>query len=268
MNILRCKNGHYVDADDFETCPVCGTEIVKDDVVETEPEAQSQKKLKGSWLSGKKGFFGGKMKAESAEQKHKEEKAVKDKEESDSTDEPAEDKKTEGWSRPKPEEKDVEIPQKDKGSSLKDVIKQASANEDGKTTGYFMSRYESSSESASIQSEPVVGWLVCIKGNHIGESFEVFSGKNTVGRNNSNRIVLSKDGGISREKHAYIIFDPKNTEYYLQPGDGNGLTYVNGSFVPATQKINNKDVIGLSNCELMLVSLCNEDFSWDRYIKE
>lgn len=54
--------------------------------------------------------------------------------------------------------------------------------------------------------EPVTGWLVCIKGEHYGESFEVKAGQNSIGRDSSMDICLKKEGSVTREKHAYIIF--------------------------------------------------------------
>ena len=41
------------------------------------------------------------------------------------------------------------------------------------TVGYF---------EGSIGLEPVVGWLVCVKGNHFGEDFRLKVGRNFIGR--------------------------------------------------------------------------------------
>lgn len=43
MNVVKCKNGHFYDADKFETCPHCGDAHIKDDYVESKKEYNNNK---------------------------------------------------------------------------------------------------------------------------------------------------------------------------------------------------------------------------------
>lgn len=150
----------------------------------------------------------------------------------------------------------------DDSDSLQNQIKSVTANNDGKTIGFF------STGEDEENCDPVVGWLVCLKGNHIGESFNIVAGRNAVGRGISNKIVLSKDNTVSREKHAWITYDPKHRVFYVQPGESSGLSYLNGETLMESKKIVAKDILEFGNGTYMLVPLCGEDFSWEEYIKE
>lgn len=112
-------------------------------------------------------------------------------------------------------------------------------------------------------AEPNVGWLVCIKGERFGECFELYAGKNSIGRNPSNRIAIIGDPGVSREQHAFILYEPKSRKYYLQPGNSSGLTYKNEELVLSPIPLQDRDKIGLNESVFMFVALCNESFSWD-----
>ncbi len=149
-----------------------------------------------------------------------------------------------------------------KKSSLQEQIRNAAANSDGKTVGFFSTGDDEDS------CDPVVGWLVCLKGNHLGESFNIVSGRNAVGRGISNKIVLSKDNTVSREKHAWITYDPKHRVFYIQPGESSGLSYLNGETLMESKKMAAKDMVEFGNGTYMLVPLCGDDFSWEEYIKE
>lgn len=158
------------------------------------------------------------------------------------------------------EEKDEETPAQ--SGSLQDQIRNAVSNSDGKTVGFF------STGDSSDGCDPVVGWLVCVKGNHLGESFNIVSGRNSVGRGISNKIILSKDNTVSREKHAWITYEPKHRVFYVQPGESSGLTYLNGETLMESKQMAAKDMLEFGNGTYMLIPLCGEEFSWEEYIKE
>ena len=152
-------------------------------------------------------------------------------------------------------------------TSLKEAVKNASASNEGKTMSYF-STATSSSEKVSnkVQSEPVVGWLVCTKGAHFGEAFFIYSGKNSIGRNTENRIAITEDNSISRSKHALIVYEPKKRNFFIQPGDSSGLTYLNDEYITESHMLTAKDVIELGDSSFIFVPLCGQDFSWEEYI--
>jgi len=114
-------------------------------------------------------------------------------------------------------------------------------------------------------TEPVVGWLVCIKGEYFGQSFNLKAGQNFIGRSLTMDVPLAKDTSVSRNKHAIITYDPQNRVFYIQPGESSGLTYLNGGLVLAYQPIKVYDKIKVGNSELMFFACCSEHFSWEDF---
>lgn len=157
---------------------------------------------------------------------------------------------------------------------LSQMIKNISANSEGKTTGYFSSMSKSKEKAGSAQSssksssEPVAGWLVAVSGPHFGESFCIYSGKNSLGRSADNSICLENDMSVSRNRHATIIFEPKKKKFYVQPGESSGLTYLNDDDVFDIKPLSAKDIIETGETKLMFVPLCDKTFSWEDYISK
>lgn len=149
--------------------------------------------------------------------------------------------------------------------TLQDAVQQISASDDGKTMSFFSATVDRKNVIAK-DIEPVVGWVVCIQGENFGESFTIVAGKNSIGRNSSNNIVISKDSAVSREKHAIIIYEHKKREFYVAPGEGSGLTYVNDEFITSPVKVNEREIIEVGSSKLLLVPLCNDKFSWEDYM--
>ena len=156
-------------------------------------------------------------------------------------------------------------------NSLADAVKNASADTEGKTMSYFSSMIGGPSSGQNVQpshpSDPVVGWLVCIQGRQFGESFKLGAGMNSIGRNATNRVVISDDQ-ISREKHCLITYEPKHRNFYIKPGDSSGLTYVNNDFITENRKIFANDTIELGGSKFVFIPLCGENFTWEDYINK
>ena len=158
--------------------------------------------------------------------------------------------------------------------SLEKAIKKVSSNEEGRTIGFFSQVAHTPSAvpdaTAAAQSEgpvePVVGWLVCCGGALLGRAYNIVAGRNSIGRLESNKIVI-KDNQVSREKHAWISYEPKKREFYIQPGESSGLTYLNGDNIMIPQKLNHHDMIEIGGSKFIFVPLCDEVFSWEEYIK-
>ena len=161
--------------------------------------------------------------------------------------------------------------------SLLEEIKKVAADNDGKTVGFFSSGKASapdpeetenkSAAPANVPSEePVVGWLICIKGPNLGQCFNIYAGKNSLGRSNTNKIIVNKDKSISRDKHSWIIYEPRNRVFFAQPGDSSGLTYVNDEMIMQATKLEKKSIIEVGNTRLMLIPLCGDEFSWEEYL--
>lgn len=271
-----CDNNHHYDANRFSCCPVCGSLPVDESPVVDEPK-EEEKKPKRIVFGGRKRKKDPPSKVEiipvsnesgdvtfgrygvvESKSTDPEEEVVEEGENggaisSDESGDIATDGELEA--QPIPEEKSKER------KSLKKVVIDAKYNDDGKTKGYF------SSGGTAHKGEPVVGWLVCVHGKHFGESFEIFAGRNSVGREIVNNIALVDDDTVSREKHAWIIYEPKKKEFFVQPGESRGLTYVNDDMVMESRRLAMKDEIGIGDEVLVLIPLCGESFSWDNYVK-
>ncbi len=154
---------------------------------------------------------------------------------------------------------------------LREVVKRSSASKEGKTLSYFNAmttgKTDESASSRQDPIDPVVGWMVCIEGKHFGESFEIKAGMNSIGRESGNKIVLSNDESVSRDKHALITYEPKHREFYLKPGDSSGLTYLNDEYITETKKLSKDDTIEIGNCKFIFVPLCGDSFTWEDHIK-
>lgn len=118
-------------------------------------------------------------------------------------------------------------------------------------------------QSGSGFNEPVTGWLVVVKGPGRGRFAPVGLGRNTVGRAPTERVVLDfGDTTISRESHMIISYDHKGRQFYLQPGEGQNLTYLNDSPVLSTEVLQNGALITLGDTEVQFVAFCGEAFDW------
>ena len=109
---------------------------------------------------------------------------------------------------------------------------------------------------------PVTGWLVCIEGPSKGRDYKVFTAKNFVGRSDGMDIQILGDNNISKKNHAVLVYEPKNRETLILPGDSKGLVYVNNESLYGPQKLDDHDVIELGKSKFLFVSLCGPKFEW------
>lgn len=58
--------------------------------------------------------------------------------------------------------------------------------------------------------DPVVGWLVCIKGPSRGRDYRIRSGRNGIGRSDAMDVPIAGDDTVSRENHAFLVYEPQN----------------------------------------------------------
>ena len=121
-----------------------------------------------------------------------------------------------------------------------------------------------SGESLSDGSELVAGWLVVLSGPGRGASREVYFGMNTIGRDAGERIPLNfGDESISRSAHAYLVYDEKQNQFYLQHAGKSNLVRVNDAPVLAPTELNHGDRVEIGGTILMFVPLCSPSFQWD-----
>lgn len=127
-----------------------------------------------------------------------------------------------------------------------------------KTVGYF----------DVVETDPVVGWLVAISGNHLGQDFKLKAGRNFIGRSDDMDVSLTDDNSISRDRHAIILYEPKSNTFLVQPGEAKQLFYLNDKVVLEATKISAYDVISLGETNLLFIPCCSAKFNWESIKKE
>jgi len=128
------------------------------------------------------------------------------------------------------------------------------AGSDTSTVGYY---------SRAIGTNPVVGWLVCVEGNHLGEDFRLTSGRNTIGRATGMDVPITGDNTVSREKHAFVVYDPQTHQFLVLPGDCKELCYLNETLILTPAEIKANDILKVGATKLMFIPCCTDRFNWD-----
>lgn len=110
--------------------------------------------------------------------------------------------------------------------------------------------------------DPIVGWLVCVKGPNRGKDYRLHSGTNYIGSHKDMDVCIDNDRTISREKAASISYDDRGQVFFIQRGEGRNLVYLNGKAVRSDADLNSYDRILIGATELVFVPLCSEQFKW------
>lgn len=111
--------------------------------------------------------------------------------------------------------------------------------------------------------DPVVGWVVIVKGPGQGASISLGYGMNGVGRASAERICLDfGDEQISRTQHATITYDPRGRKYFVAHGGGKNLTYLGEDPVLVPVELKGGEEIVIGETTLRFVPFCGEDFDW------
>lgn len=144
-----------------------------------------------------------------------------------------------------------------------------SAGDNGETYPYMVWHPQEKENDAPTSNapvngaRPVVGWLVCTEGSHYGSSFNLYGGKNFIGRSGDMDVPLTGDITVSRVKHAIIIYEPKERKFFAQPGESHELFYLNGSVVLQSSEIHDRDVITIGKTSLTFVPFCDDRYGWE-----
>lgn len=117
-------------------------------------------------------------------------------------------------------------------------------------------------------SSPCVGWLIAIGGVHIGQDFRLKVGKNFIGRDESMDIAMTGDKSVSRNRHAIVIYEPKQHLYLIQPGESSALVYCNDKVVLSPVQLKPYDIITIGEINLLFLPLCGDKFSWSELLEE
>ena len=92
--------------------------------------------------------------------------------------------------------------------------------------------------------------------------FRIRAEKNAVGRSDSMDICISGDETISRNEHAFIVYDPKKNTFRIQAGSSRGLVYLNGDEVIASEELNAYDSIEMGESTFKFIPFCGEEYKW------
>ncbi|NVK10551.1 MAG: hypothetical protein HWD83_00975 [Gammaproteobacteria bacterium] len=117
------------------------------------------------------------------------------------------------------------------------------------------------SESGAME-DPPVGWLVVVDGMGKGEFATLGFGQNSIGRSGARVNLNFGDREISRDSHVVVTFDPKSAQFFVSPGTGKSLGYLNDAPILSPVSLSDRDHLTLGSTKLMFVSLCDERFSW------
>lgn len=102
--------------------------------------------------------------------------------------------------------------------------------------------------------DPVVGWLVVVRGPGKGKSLEIGVGANSIGRDSRQKLRIDfGDKHVSRDKHAILIYEPKTKKYFVQSGDTRNLTYIGTDLVLSPVELNGGEVIVVGETHLCFV---------------
>jgi FHA domain len=108
--------------------------------------------------------------------------------------------------------------------------------------------------------DPVVGWLVCVKGVNKGRDYRLHSDLNKLGRAPNMDVCIEGDDLISREDHCRIAFSPRSKTFSMVPGDGRNLSYLNDQDVLSAMRLNAYDRLDLGDSSFIFIPF---DFDWD-----
>jgi hypothetical protein len=107
--------------------------------------------------------------------------------------------------------------------------------------------------------DPVVGWLVCIKGANKGRDYRLHSDLNKLGRAPNMDVCIEGDDTISREDHCRIAFSPRSKTYNLVPSDARNLIYLNDEDVLSAMKLKAYDRIDLGDSSFIFIPF---EYNW------
>ncbi len=130
-------------------------------------------------------------------------------------------------------------------------------------TSQDQSQPVASADHNPFMDDPPTGWLVATDGPGRGAVLTLGIGMNSVGRGGNVRVPISfNDEEISRGNCFSIAYDSKNKNYFLLPGDGKSLVYIEDQ--PLLERATLKSGIHFSigQSTFKFIALCDKNFDW------
>ncbi len=134
--------------------------------------------------------------------------------------------------------------------------------------GFGEHNYDDYNQTSQIIEEPpVVGWLVIVEGAGKGRDFRLIQGVNNIGLDRNLEVSLDfgeqTDKLISHSSNAAIVYDIVSNVFFAERGQRvTNLPRLNDNVLMNGVNINNGDIIQVGKTKLMLVTLCDNNFSW------
>lgn len=260
MNLSRCENGHFYDKEKYPTCPHCAGGSASDDSLTTVfTEGDVTESVSAQPIDPMPIAPAAPM--------------------------PEADLPIAGLGADEPTmELDNGMDSPTMSLNMQSNAAQTYDDDDDHTVGFFDDEFfnEPASDTAGKApaanvavnppvnkvSTPCVGWLVALGGAHIGTDFRLKVGKNFIGRSPQMDVALTEDKSVSRERHAIVVYEPKEHLYLVQPGDASTLVYRNEQVVLSPVQLNAYDVIAVGDVNLLFIPLCNKEFNWNTILEE
>ena len=113
-------------------------------------------------------------------------------------------------------------------------------------------------------SDPVVGWLVVIKGPGLGNFVPLGAGMNNIGRDEQERAPIPfGDSLISAKDHLRVVYDGEERVFLVVPGSGKNISKLAGKPIYMPEPLENYSTIQLSKeTDVRFVAFCNDGFDW------
>jgi class 3 adenylate cyclase len=103
--------------------------------------------------------------------------------------------------------------------------------------------------------DPVVGWLVCVKGVNEGRDYRLHSDLNKLGRAPNMDVCIEGDDAISRVDHCRIALSPRSKTFSIVPGETRNLSYLNGENVLSETRLKAYDRLDLGDSSFIFIPL-------------
>lgn len=238
MNVIRCNNGHFYDSDVFPVCPYCDVNPMGNTDLSQETISLSgildEETVRGD-IGMNFGNDGGIMQTEPMANIMQNEPVMQT--------EPAGDV---GSLIDNGISDDRELGQQLTERYLEET------NDDEKTIGLSFS---------ADGINPVVGWIVCEEGPERGRSYNLYSGRNFIGRLPSSDIAIYEDAEISGENHCSIIYDPVSYSFFINPS-ANAVTHLNGEVLKDATPLKNNDAFAIGASKFRMIAYCKKGRAW------
>lgn len=262
MNLIKCTKGHYYDGDRYPSCPHCGAQTPSSDSVTISLPSGGSTDVTVALGSGSLGGGGADGESVTIAQypsgsSGMSSDPVTQKGPGTVPPEVIPSMQTPDPAVPMAPVAPVTMP------SLDAVVGQAQGIDAAPSDDSVTVSYYSQKISTPVLREPVVGWLVCTSGKYFGQSFQLKSGRNFIGRSPQMDVCLEGENSVSRERHAIILYEPRERMFIAQAGDSRELFYINDEVVLDNTVLKPYDVISVGKVDMRIIPCCTKEFAWE-----